>query len=206
MVPSWLLALGMKETYKKIILQQRAKKLGIPPPPRTSPTGLARIKSLLTVTLARPIIMIFTEPIVFFFGMYTGFNFSVLFGFFDAFPIVFQGIYHFDSGFSGLTFLGIGLGCTIAVATIMVIDRLTFRKEHGKSHKDGRGGIVAPEHRLYAAMMGSFGLPIGLFWFAWTARADVHWISPVLATIPFAFGNLCVFVRNPTFLQLWMSG
>ena len=33
-----------------------------------------------------------------------------------------------------------------------------------------------------------------LFWFAWTARPDVHWISPVLAGIPFAMGNLCVFI------------
>ena len=74
------------------------------------------------------------------------------------------------------------------------MDRFTYRKEYEKSHKEGRAGIVPPEHRLYAAMMGSFGLPIALFWFGWTSRVDIHWISPVLAAIPFAWGNICVFV------------
>lgn len=45
-------------------------------------------------------------------------------------------------------------------------------------------------------MIGSLGLPIGLFWFAWTAKREVHWISPVLAAVPFAWGNLCIFVSR----------
>ena len=48
---------------------------------------------------------------------------------------------------------------------------------------------------------GSLGLPIGIFWFAWTSRREVHWISPVLAIIPFAWGNLCVFVGAIASLQ-----
>jgi MFS family permease len=187
----------IKETYKKIILQTRAKKLGIPPPIQTGPARLAKFKFLITVTLFRPIHMIFTEPIVGFFSIYIAFNFSVLFGFFDAFPIVFQGVYGFDIGQSGLAWVSVLIGCAIAVATVIIIDRVIYRSHHHKSHKEGREGVVAPEHRLYAAMMGSLGIPIGLFWFAWTARKDVHWISPVLAALPFAWGNLCVFVSIP---------
>ena len=52
---------------------------------------------------------------------------------------------------------------------------------------------LPPEERLQSAMVGAFLLPVGLFWFAWSARSDVHWISPVLATIPFGMGNLMVF-------------
>jgi len=200
MVLCYIYALGMKETYKKIILQKRAARLNIPPPPKTGPTGVAALKFLITVTFFRPVKMLFTEPIVFFFSLYTGFNFSVLFGFFDAFPIVFQGVYHFDAGLTGLTFLGIGLGCCLGLVTAIVVNRIWYHSEYLKSHKEGRLGAVAPEHRLYVAMMGSFGLPIGLFWFAWTARADVHWISPVLATIPFAWGNLCVFTAAALYL------
>lgn len=198
-VPTYLYSLGMKETYKKIILQNRAKKLGIPPPPK-GPSGLAAIKILMTVTLFRPVRMLFTEPMVFFLSIYTGFNFSVIFGFFDAFPIVFEGVYHFNGGLTGLTFLGIGLGCCLAVVTAIVVDRLLYLPQFVKSHQEGRGGVVAPEHRLYVAMMGSIGLPVGLFWFAWTARADVHWISPILATVPFAWGNLLVFTATALYL------
>lgn len=54
--------------------------------------------------------------------------------------------------------------------------------------------MVAPEYPLYAAMLGSFGLPVGLFWFAWSARGGVHWIVPVIGAVPFAWGNLSVFI------------
>lgn len=46
MLPSYLSALGMKETYKKFILQKRAQKLGIPPPPKMGPSGLAGMRVL----------------------------------------------------------------------------------------------------------------------------------------------------------------
>ena len=190
-----LYLIPLKETYKKSIIQKRAERLGLPPPPK-GPTGLAAMKVLLTITLIRPIHMIFTEPIVGFLSFYIGFNFSVLFGFFDAFPIVFEGVYGFDIGNAGLPWISVLIGCILAVITVICVDRVTFRKEYHRSHEEGRGGLVAPEHRLHAAMMGSFGLPIGLFWFGWTSRRDVHWISPVLAAIPFAWGNLCVFVSS----------
>lgn len=201
MVPIYLYSMGMKETYKKIILKNRAKRLNVAPPVQTGPTGPAAIKFLITVTLFRPVDMIFTEPIVFFFSLYTAFNFSILFAFFEAFPIVFQGVYHFNNGESGLTFLAVGLGCCIGVGTLIVIDRFWYHTEHHKSHREGRGGVVAPEHRLYAAMLGSFGLPVGLFWFAWTSRENVHWISPVLATIPFAWGNMSIFTAAALYLS-----
>ena len=199
MVPTYLLSLGMKETYKKIILEKRAKKLGLPPPPK-GPTGLAAMRFFITITLFRPVKMLFTEPIVFFFSMYTGFNFSVLFGFFDAFPIVFGGVYGFNTGLTGVSFLGIGLGVSLGAASGIIVNHWWYRPQYIKSMQGGRGGYVAPEQRLPLAMMGSFGVPIGLFWFAWTARAEVHWISPILATIPFAWGNLSVFMASVLYL------
>jgi hypothetical protein len=181
----------MTETYKKTILQRRARKLNLPITEAPRP---ASMKTLLMVTVFRPLHMLLTEPIVGFLSLYVAFNFGVLYIFFTAFPFVFGSVYHFSNGETGLVFLGIGLGCVLSVVTIWVTDRLTYRKRHVKASQGEHQGAIAPEHRLYAAMMGSFGLPLGLFWFAWTARSDVHWISPVLATIPFAWGNLCIFV------------
>jgi hypothetical protein len=43
-------------------------------------------------------------------------------------------------------------------------------------------------------MIGSFGVPIGLFWFGWSACAATHWIVPIIALVPFAWGNLSIFV------------
>jgi MFS family permease len=195
---AWFYSLFQSETYKKIILQKRAKRLGIAPPKQAGPTGLAKVKLLVTVTLIRPVYMLFAEPIVGFFSLYTGFNFSVLFCFFAAFPFVFQGVYKFDSGETGLTFLGIAIGCVCAVVIFVSVDRVTYRKRLLQSRQEGKGDIIAPEYRLYPAMIGSILLPVGLFIFAWSARKSVHWIVPVLASIPFACGNLLVFVSLHT--------
>jgi hypothetical protein len=138
--------------------------------------------------------MLITEPIVGFLSFYVAFNFSVLFGFFAAFPYVFRTVYHFNTEQSGLVFLAIGVGCLLAVPTVLLCDRYLYQPHVRLSHAEGRKGVVPPEYRLYPAMMGSFGLPIGLFWFAWTARSGVSWASPVLSAVPFAWGNLSIFI------------
>lgn len=192
-VPIYIFSLGMQESYKKIILKRRAKKRGIPVVTQ-GPKGLAAIKLLLTITLTRPVRMLLTEPIVTFLSLYVAFVFAVLFAFFAAFPIVFEGIYHFNTGESGLVFLGVGLGVAMAVVTGVLSDKLIYQKHHRLAIAEGRTH-AAPEHRLYPAMWASVGLPIGLFWFGWSSREEVHWIVPVLGTIPFAWANLCIFVR-----------
>lgn len=199
---AYLFCLPQKETYKKIILQRRAKRLNIPPPPQTLPSsGRERLKFLFMATIGRPLFMLFTEPIVALFSIYVSFNFSVLFAFFAAFPIVFQGVYNFDLGQTGLAFLGIGLGCLVAAAIFVVTDRLTYQKKTRAMRARGDMTQLSPEHRLFAAMLGSFLLPIGLFWFAWTARTSVHWIVPILATIFFGCGNLLVFCSCVLYLM-----
>ncbi|EXJ94581.1 hypothetical protein A1O1_02977 [Capronia coronata CBS 617.96] len=196
---AYAVSIPQKETYKKIILKNRAAKLGLAPPPNPLPPGMSKVHFLVVVTILRPLTMLTTETIVAAFSFYTAFNFSVLFGFFAAFPIVFQSpypeiqIYHFNTGESGLVFLGIGIGTFLATLIFILIDRLVYRKKTLKRHAVGDFVPLPPEERLWAAMLGSFLLPVGLFWFAWSARADVHWISPVLATIPFGTGNLLVF-------------
>ncbi|KAK0277036.1 hypothetical protein LTS00_014312 [Friedmanniomyces endolithicus] len=196
---AYLTILPMSETYKKVILQRRAKKLDIPPPPTPPMSALTQLKILVTITIARPLVMLATEPIVMFFSLYNAFTFSVLFAFFAAYPYTFESVYGFNTWQYGLTFLGIGLGVLLAVLTNIVIDQLIYTKKTAQALKEGRH-MAAPEHRLYCAMVGSVGIPIGLFWFAWSARADVHWISPVLAGIPFAWGNLCVFMSAAMYL------
>ena len=39
-----------------------------------------------------------------------------------------------------------------------------------------------------------------LFWFGWTARPSIHWISPVIAEGFFSFGNLLVFSCSSLYL------
>lgn len=196
---TYALTVPQKETYKRIILSKRARRLGIQGPPSLQPPGMSMMHFILVVTILRPLRMIFTESIVAFFSIYTAFNFSVLFAFFAAFPVVFSSpypeiqVYHFNTGESGLVFLAIGLGVVISTLTFILIDLYTYRQKTHKKRASGDFTHLPPEARLQPAMLGSVLLPISLFWFAWTARSDVHWIVPVIATVPFGIGNSLVF-------------
>lgn len=188
---AYLFILPTSETYKKIILARRAKKMGIQGPPKPSPTSWKYWKTMLTVTLIRPVHMLVAEPIVFFLSLYNSFTFSVLFGYFAAYPYTFETVYDFNQWQTGLAFLGVLVGVVLAVGSAVLIDRKVYMKKARQAMQEGKVA-AAPEHRLYAAMYGSFGVVVGLFWLAWTARRDVHWFSPVLAGIPFAWGNLSI--------------
>jgi MFS family permease len=189
----YMYSLFQSETYKKTILQSRAKRPNIPCLPST-PTGLSGWKLFTTVTLLRPIHMLLTESIVLSFSIYIAFNFAVLFSFLPAIPLVFTDIYRFNDEQSGLPFLGLFVGCAFGIPTAVVIDRILYQPKQALALHNAANGIIAPEHRLYGAMIGSFGVPIGLFWFGWSAHASTHWMVPTLALIPFAWGNLSIFV------------
>lgn len=42
---------------------------------------------------------------------------------------------------------------------------------------------------------------ISIFWLAWTARADVHWIVPVLSSIPYGMAYVLVYIGLSMFLH-----
>lgn len=84
---SYFVVLFMKETYKKTILQARARRLGMTIS-QTGPKGAAALKLVIVVTLTRPILMLFTKPIVVFLSLYVAVYFSAVYCFIVAFPIV----------------------------------------------------------------------------------------------------------------------
>lgn len=177
----------MEETYKPVILKRRAVARGDPLPPKLPPK--IALKLILTITLTRPLMMLIQEPIVQAVALYSSFAFAVLFGFFEAYPFTFQLEYGFSLGQTGLCFLGIAGGLLIGCFIYLVQDRLVYRPAYEK-----HAGSPPPEIRLVPAMIGSFLMPVGLFWFAWTADKDIHWIWPVLAGAPFGAGLVLVFL------------
>jgi len=152
-----------------------------------------RNQIILKVTLIRPVHMLLREPLVAFISLYTAFTFAVLFAFFAAIPYAFAKEYGFTTHENGLAFVAVGVGVCLSVVSSIAFDKLVYAKLHRRAVAQGRRQ-ARPEHRLYSAMAGSFGVPVGLFWFGWTARRGVHWIVPVVGTVPFAWGNLSIFV------------
>ncbi|QIX01081.1 hypothetical protein AMS68_006598 [Peltaster fructicola] len=193
------MVLPMSETYKKVLLKRRAKKLGLAAPASVNVPLSAQLKTLFTITLIRPLRMLCSEPIVILFSLYNAMGFSIMFSFFEAYPYVFESVYGFNTWQYGLTFLALGLGVVIAAATAIAVDRTYYTRHYKLAVAQGRKQ-VDPEYRLLIGQIGSVGIPIGLFWFAWTSRSDIHWIVPTLAGIPFAWGNLCIFICGALYL------
>jgi hypothetical protein len=103
--------------------------------------------------------MLFTESIVLFISIYVAFNFGVLFTFIAAFPYIFKTLYHFTTEQAGLVFLAFGVGSLLSVPTVMLCDHFFYKRQHRRVHVDGgREGNIAPEYRLYPAMLGSVGI------------------------------------------------
>lgn len=153
-------------------------------------------RDFLTVSLFRPIHMLFTEPITAFIALHTACSFAILFAFFAGFPYVFIRNYHFTTEEQGLVFASIIVGNVIALPTILLLDVKVYQPR-AKHYPPDR---VPPELRLHGALIGSIGLPAALFWFAWTANASVHWASPCMAMVVFAWANLCVFMSTAGYL------
>jgi hypothetical protein len=182
------------ETFTPVVKARLAKKRGQHVPAK--PPIAARFRMFTTIALIRPLHMLVLEPIVTFTCLYVACEFGTLFSFFAGVPYTFSRVYGFGINDSGLVFLSIVTGCTFGLITVILCDVFLYRRQIPRfvAHK------VPPEYRLYPALFGSFGLPVGLFWFAWTAREDIHWMSPTAAIVPFAWGNICIFISTIQYL------
>jgi len=94
----------------------------------------------------------------------------------------------------GLNYLGMGVGSFFgfgfSLAANKVYDRLAEANE-------GKG---LPEYRLPTLFITSWFIPIGLFWYGWSAQAKLHWIMPVIGTVWFGLGVVSIFVAIQNYL------
>ncbi|KAJ7765963.1 hypothetical protein B0H14DRAFT_2633310 [Mycena olivaceomarginata] len=58
------------------------------------------------------------------------------------------------------------------------------------------GGRAPPETLLIMGQVGGILVPISLYWFAFTTYPRVHWIVPIIASVPFGTGVFFVFTGD----------
>ncbi|KAF5716825.1 hypothetical protein FMUND_6121 [Fusarium mundagurra] len=187
------------ETYAPTLLRRRAAKL-------SSMTGKVYISSIelkqgkvslrtaIGTSLLRPWILLFKEPIVLLLSIYMAIVYGTLYLFFAAFPVVFEKTRGWSQGIEGLAFLGIAVGMVVAL-----IYTIPDNKRYVRLHQE-HNGFAPPEARLPPAIVGSFAIPVGLFWFAWTNSPSIHWIVCIMAGAPFGFGLILMFLTIMNYL------
>ncbi|TKA78244.1 hypothetical protein B0A55_04789 [Friedmanniomyces simplex] len=189
------------ETSTDNILRRRAQRL-------RKRTGHKNIKSKsevaqtsMTVSevvrdaLIKPMEIFIKDPAVTFTNVYTALTYGIYYSFFEAFPLVYQDIYGFSTGLTGMTFVTIGIACILGVTTFLLY------QIHYLIPDIKRNGLRQPEHRLVPALFGVVMLPAGYFLFGWTARASVPWVVSLIGCTILVYGNFlifqCVFIYLP---------
>ncbi|KIW68985.1 hypothetical protein PV04_04892 [Phialophora macrospora] len=196
-----LMFLSMPETSASNILLRRARRL-------RQLTGNPNLKSqgeidqgqmsfskVAIEQMWKPIEIFLKDPAVFFTNVYTSLIYGIYYSFFEAFPLVYVGIYHFNIGELGIVFVCIVVGCAIGI--VIYVSYVYFYLEPDIK----RNGLRAQEHRLVPALFATTFLPAGMFWFGWTAEPGTHWIVSIMGITLYAVGAFilfqCIFMYLP---------
>ena len=201
----WIIgSLTIPETYPPVLLRKRAAALSkatgkvyrtkVDVQSGKTPSAGEAFKT----ALSRPWILLFREPIVLLLSVYMSIIYGTLYMMFAAFPIVFQQQRGWSEGIGGLAFLGVAVGMLAAVI-YTIPDNTRYQRAAEQYRKNGVSS-TPPEVRLPPSLIGAVCIPIGLFIFAWTNYPSIHWIACIIATVPFGFGMVLVFLSIMNYL------
>ncbi|KAF5013568.1 hypothetical protein FDECE_428 [Fusarium decemcellulare] len=184
------LVLCLPETYAPII---RKRECGTPSGNENAPSTEKRSKVLweeLRIVFSRPFVMITREPVVLFSALYLALVYSTLYLFFQAYPIIFQGVYGLSYGEIGLTFLPVSAGSVLALVLFLV-----YSSYHSSALKSGANWASKIEYRrLPLACIGGPLIIISLFWLGWTSYPSIHPAVPAMSGLLFGAGYLVMFM------------
>lgn len=152
------------------------------------------LSKTLAISSSRVFLLLALEPMLFLLCFWCAILLGILYLFFELFPIVFEK-HNFNDYQKGLSFLGLGIGVVIGV----IIMKFWYARRY-KNLTEKLGQKPAPETRLSPAKLGAFLCPISLFIFAFTSYRNVHWIGPIIGSIPFGTGFLLIYCSVFTFI------
>ncbi|KAJ5679032.1 hypothetical protein N7462_007276 [Penicillium macrosclerotiorum] len=193
-----LTLLFLPETYSPVILQWKARQLRrltgderyrAPAEFRSLP-----VKKRILHALYRPLLMLWSEPIIMMYSGYQSIIFIVLYTFSAGYVDIFEKVYKLNQGQAGVAFLSFAVGVVLSAAFIPVSMKLVRRDIHrcrAKGHLRPE-----PEYNLYLGMIGAPFIPISLFWLGWTAKPSISMWSGLGAAVVFGFSVLCAFVST----------
>ncbi|KAH8649233.1 major facilitator superfamily domain-containing protein [Xylariales sp. PMI_506] len=151
----------------------------------------------MRIVLSRPFIMISQEPVVLFTSIYCALVYAILYLLFQAYPIIFKGLYGFSPGQSGLAFLPVIAGCIIAIPIF-----LWYSSYHEQAFSAGATWAVRQEYRrLPLACFGGPAVVVALLWLGWTSSLSIHPVVPAMSGLLFGTGYLLIFISMVNYLS-----
>ncbi len=165
-----LIVFGVPETYHPVLLRNKARKLRKETGEDRWIAPMEKLKRSIPKTIAysllRPAQLLLLEPMCTNLCIFSAILLGILYLFFGAFPIVFEGNHNFTLSQTGLSFLGILIGMLLGVATDPFWHKNYVRLIKQREEATGEVGGSEPEYRLPPAIAGALLVPVGLFMFA----------------------------------------
>ncbi|KAM0752488.1 MFS general substrate transporter [Meredithblackwellia eburnea MCA 4105] len=194
-------ALFLPETFAPVLLKMKARELRKVTNDSRYQTVLERLRETVPFkahfkeAIMRPYLLAIQEPIVLLFSLYLSVVYIILFGDFVAYPIIFGNTFGLSMSQVGICFLAITIGLGIVTLLIPVLVHF-YRKEQRRVEEEGKGETVQPEERLRIAVIGTWFVPVGMLWMAWTVYSKLT-VWPALASQVFVgIGVLACFISS----------
>ncbi|KAJ7785821.1 putative caffeine resistance protein [Mycena metata] len=203
------LCLFLPETHGPTILLRRAKRLRALTGNMELKTATERVDQTLTIgsqvytALVEPLIISF-EPVVLFCDVYMGFCYAIFYLWFEAFPLVFTDIYHFNQGLSGLPFIGFMVTGTVTYALYCVYNIYHINPRAARAAADNKE--LSPEVKLEIGLLASIFIPTSILIFGFASKASIHWIVSVIGASLYLPGIYLIFQSLANYLTTAYPG
>jgi multidrug resistance protein len=189
----------LQETYAPILLQRKKVKLiketgnndlhtEWDDPSRT-------LSQTLKTGLARPFRLLGTQIIIQMLALYMAYTYGIMYLVLSTFPTLWADVYHESIGIGGLNYISLGVGLFIGTQVCAPLQDRIYR-----ALKKRNNGVGKPEFRVPLMVPGALCVPIGLFWYGWSAQAELHWIMPNIGVAFFGFGVITSFQCIQTYI------
>ncbi len=127
--------------------------------------------------------MLGTQPIIQLLALYNAYIYGLMYLVLSTFPTLWQKVYCEKLGISGLNYLSLTLGYLLgSQICALSVDRIY------KSLTQSNNGTGKPEYRIPLLTSSALLVPLGLFWYGWSAQDRLHWIMPNIGIALFACG------------------
>ncbi|ETS77638.1 hypothetical protein PFICI_09700 [Pestalotiopsis fici W106-1] len=193
LVPGVLL---LPETFGPVILRRRRaeklRKLGLSTTVlRVGNVKLHSTRELIQKGLARPFILLGTQPIVQVLALQFGFFFGLYQLSIATYHSLWRDLYDMPPLRASANYLSITLGLVIGCEIAGPLGDLIYR-----TLKKRNNNVGLPEYRVWLMIPSAVLVPGGLLWFGWSAVARAHWIMPnlgmALASIGLVMSFMCM--------------
>ncbi|KAK8202265.1 hypothetical protein M8818_005792 [Zalaria obscura] len=149
----------------------------------------------LRTALFRPFRLLATQPIVQALAIYIAYVYGIMYLVLSTFPGLWTGYYGESIGIGGLNYISLGLGFFLGTQIGAPLNDRFYRQL-----KKRNNGVGRSEFRVPLMFPGSALIPMGLFWYGWTAETKQHWILPNIGAAIFSVGNIMVFQCCQTYI------